>query len=392
MAWNESGDNKPRDPWGRGGGDKQQPPELDKIFKDIKKQFSSLLGGGKPGNNGKGDKPVWPLSRLLGLLLLGLVAVFVFSGFYQVPVGQKAVVLLYGQVNRVADPGLHWYNPLLESLTLVTLDDDSHYRLSGELVSADGKLVKVSVDVGYKVADPAAYVLGAAAPVTLLQNLTLAELRQLVGRNSLADLLDKPAPQWASRLQQRLGTALAPWHAGLELTGVSITDLTLPEAVAAARDGSDKAQGKAAADLQEAKDYQATQLLVAQGQAERLLTEANAYRQKVVDQAEGETSRFNSLLAAYEKAPRVTRDRLYLETMEQVLGKTSKVLVMDSKSGQQLALPLAELIKGVQTAQPAPADEADAGVAPKPASKPKAEASSSVPSLYGTSTKSGETP
>lgn len=398
MPWNQSGDNKPKDPWGQGskgnGSGDQKPPELDKIFKDIKKQFSSLLGGGKPGkpSGGKNDKPVWPLPRLLAILLLGLIGVFIFSGFYQVPAGQKSVVLLYGQVNRIAGPGLHWHNPLLESLHLVTLGADSHYRVSGELASADGQLLKVSVEVGYKVADPAAYVLATAEPVTLLQNLTLTELRQVVGRNTLPDLLSKPASQWANRLQKQLQAALLPWHSGLELTEVKVSDITLPDVVTKAAAGDAAAQATAQTDVQQAQQYQQAQLLAAQGQVARMLAEANAYQQKAVDYAEGETSRFNSLLASYEKAPRVTRDRLYLDTMEQVFAQTSKVLVMDSKGTQQLALPLAELIRGVQPAKPAAAAELDAAAAAKPAPKPKA-APTAPPSLYGEpSSKAGATP
>lgn len=397
MAWNQQpGDNKPKDPWGRddkskGDGNKSQSPELDKVFKDIKQQFSVLFGGGKPSGN-RPKSPLWPLPRLLALLLLGLVGVFVFSGFYQVPSGQKAVVLLYGQVNRVTDPGLHWYNPLLESLHLVDIATDSHYRLTGELATADGQLIKVGVDVGYKVDDAANYVLATAEPVTLLQNLTLAELRQLMGRNSLADLLAKPTSQWATRLQQALQAALAPWHAGLEVTSLDLTSLALPDAVAQAAAGSDKASAKVATDLQDAKDYQQSQLLAAQAQAERLLIDARAYQQKVVDQAEGETARFNSLLATYTKAPQVTRDRLYLETMEEVLGKTSKVVVLDSKAGQQLNLPLAELVRSAP-AKPTSDPAADEELTPKKPATGKAAPATAVPSLYGEPrAKQGETP
>lgn len=409
MAWNNSGDNdsgktKPKDPWGgnnsdggnrgrdrksgdnNGGGNsnKPQPPEIDKIFKDIKKQFEGLLGGKKPRRPGTPNKPLLTPTRLLAVLVLALAAVFVFSGFYQIPSGQTAVVLSQGKAVTVSNPGVHWRNPLLTHYRLITIGAGDSYRLTSELATADGSLLKVGVEVDYKITDAAAFVTSVDEPVTLLQNLTLATLRQQIGQQQAAALLSGNAGTVATSLKQGLHTALGNWSTGIDIDGVTVSSISLPKALQEASPQLAKTQSTLNQQLASAQAAQQAQQLTTKSTAEGMLTAANAYSKKVVDEARGKTSRFTSQLAAYQKAPKVTRERLYMDTMEAVLSNTTKVLVMGDKGQQLISLPLAELLgkqageSSDQTAAKAPATDA----AKKPAAK---AAPTSPPSLYGTS-------
>jgi membrane protease subunit HflK len=383
MAWNQPDDKKPEDPWGRGG-DKQQPPELDKIFKDIRKQLSGWLGGKKsPG--GKGGKSLSPMA-LLGLLLVGLVTVFVLSGFFRVTSGQRVVILFHGQVGRVVDTGLHWYNPLFENLVAVPSANDRDYQQTSDLLTSDNNLANVTVDVSYRVVDPAAYALSVAAPVMLLQDMLAASLRTQVATHSLNDLSGSDHQVLAEAVKSALTKGLKAWHSGIEITSVDIPAISVPDALKSSLESLQNAQSQAQAAQQAAEDYRKTQLLAAQSQAQNLMTEADAYQKKTVDYAEGETSRFNSLLKAYEKAPGVTRERLYLDAMEALFSKSPKVLVMDDKGRNVLSLPLAEMMKVAPSAGTRPASvKATASSSPATAATDKAtenQKAGSPPSLY----------
>lgn len=419
MAWNNSGDNdsgktRPKDPWGgnsggdhsggdnsggsnnaggnrggdRNGGDnnkKPQPPEIDKIFKEIKKQFDSLLGGGKkPGRPGTPKKPLLTPARLLAVLVLALAAVFVFAGFYQIPSGKTAVVLSQGKAITVSNPGVHWRNPLLAHYRLITIGAGDSYRLTGELATADGSLLKVGVEVDYDITDAAAFVTSVDAPVTLLQNVTLATLRRQVGQQQATALLSGNTDTLATALKQALQTALGDWDTGIDIGTVTVSSIALPKALQEASPQLAKTQSTLTQQLAAAHAAQQAQQLKTKATAEGMLTAANAYSKKVVDEARGKTSRFSSQLAAYQKAPKVTRERLYMDTMEAVLSNTTKVLVMGDKGQQLISLPLAELLgkqAGAahdQAASKAPASE----TAKKPAAKAEP---TPPPSLYGTS-------
>lgn len=380
MAGNQPGDNRPQDPWGgKGGG--SQPPDLMKLLRDIAQRFVTWLGFKKPA--GQKSRDSW--TRVVTLLAIGLIGVFVSSGICQIMPDQHGVVLKSGQVKRVLEPGLHWFNPVLESLERVTVTGTSHYRLSGELATQDSSLVNAGVDVEYRIADPAAYVMAASDPVTLLQTLTLAMLREQVGKSRIDALLESQPAVLGDAVKASLVPALAKWHTGLEIVDVAITGVTLPETVKSGDSAQEQAMQSARAALTAASAYRDSQRQVARDQVEQLQVAAEAYRQQVVTKAETETARFAAQLGAYEKAPQVTRDRLYFDTMETLLAKNGKVLVLDSKSGQQLVLPLAELAKQAAARPLTPVDTARPDAVPKANDKaaPPAAPASPLPSLYG---------
>lgn len=379
MAGNPSGDNRPRDPWNKGNGGKQ-PPDLVRLLKESLQRLLQLLAGKPPAG-----QPGRRLAALVALFVTGLLAVFAVGGTFQISAEQRGVILSNGQVVRVVDPGTHWYNPLLETLERITLAGSHHYRLNGELATRDGQLVNAGVDVEYRLADPAAYVMSVSDPVTLLQTLTLSALRQAVGRANLSDLLSGKTEKLAGGLQDQLSQALSTWQTGLDVATVTLTGMELPETVAAKTAAGDKAQETAAAGLAAAKAYRDARREAAQTGITRLRADAEAYRQQVVAKAESETARFAAQLVAYEKAPQVTRDRLYFETMESLLARNGKVLIMDAKAGRQLVLPLAELTRQLAakpTAMPPDGSAAAASAPTGKAASPEAEAPP-APSLYG---------
>lgn len=389
MAWNQPDDdnNKPKNPWGQQDGDDKQPPELDKVFKDIGKQFAGLLGGNKSPQDPQ-QKPSWSLTRLLGFLLVGLVAVFVISGFFRVEANQQAVLLEAGVSPLLVTSGLHWRNPLTQTLVLVPAGQ-RHYQQTRDFLTADAKVVSVTLEVDYHLADPAAYVRQLQAPLTLLQGVATAQLRAAIGGVSLDQLLTTAASSLSQQLEQSLSAALARRQAGLAIDSLSLSQISAPAELATSMKALKTARQEAAAQLQQAKAQANVALLEAKKKAQQLLLEAKTYKKQVVDLARGKTSRFNSQLAAYRLAPEVTRERLYLQTMEQLLSQSRKLLVTGDNK-QLLSLPLAGLLQ-----QKAAAPEA-AKTAAGQQGKEKSQAAKqqavggelvhhSIPSLYGSS-------
>ncbi len=372
MAWNQSGDDKKKDDKPR---DTQKPPELDQLFKDVKDQFSSLLGNKKPQKPGKKNGGSRPATYWLSLFVIGLVAIVAFSGTYQVPEHQRAVVLGYGNQPVVKQPGTHWHNPLWQQVALVNVDAVNHYKLSGEQVTADGKLINVSVDVGYQIGDPVKYVTSLASPVSGLQHLLLASLRQQVGQHSLQQLMANGRETLAKAIKQQLIKGVTAQQTGLLINQVNVQQLGLPDRVDKAFGSLDaiRAQGEQA--LQAAKQKQAAKIASAKEKTQQLLTQAKAYQKEKVDHAKGDVSRFNSLLASYRKAPQVTRDRLYFDTMEAVLKDTPKVVVMTGNANQ-LLVPLKSLLsEQAQKTRSSTADDKEKAVNDKATKSPAAEKS-----------------
>ena len=344
MAWNEPGGNKPKDPWG-GGGD-QGPPDLDEALKNLKEKINSVFGGkgGKSGGGGRsGGGSPWPvliIAVVIGVVVYGLV------GFFQVDQRERAVVLRFGEYNRTVDPGLRWRAPIIEQYEKVDVEQNRRYEITEAMLTRDTNIVSVTLQVQYQVLDPIPFLLKVARPEVILQHATSSALRHVVGTSTMDDVLKDNREAIRVQVRERLDEYLNRYDTGLVLKQVVLDRTQAPDAVRDAFDDVSRAKEDEDRFKKEAESYRNAVIPQARGEAKRLEEEAEAYRNRLIDSAVGDAERFSDLLTEYRKAPEVTRERLYLETMTEVYSATSKVLVDVDNGNSLIYLPLEQLVKG----------------------------------------------
>ncbi|MDX1802684.1 MAG: FtsH protease activity modulator HflK [Alcanivorax sp.] len=343
MAWNEPGGNKPKDPWG-GGGD-QGPPDLDQALKNLKDKINSVFGSGKGGGGGGGGRSSSPWPLLAGAVVV-LVAVYGLMGFYQVDQREQAVVLHLGRFDSIKGPGLNWREPLLDKYMKVDVGQNRRYELTEEMLTRDTNIVSVTLEVQYQVVDPKSFLLNVGKPEEILQHATSSALRHVVGRASMDDVLKDNREAIRVKVAERLNEYLKRYDTGLKLRQVVLDKTEAPSAVRDAFDDVSKAKEDEDRFKKEAEAYSNAVVPEARGKAQRQREEAQAYKQKVISEATGDAARFDDLLTEYHKSPDVTRERLYLDAITQVLGSTSKVLVDVKQGNSMIYLPLDKILKG----------------------------------------------
>lgn len=338
MAWNEPGGGK--DPWGNRGD--QGPPDLDEAFKKLQAQLSGIFGGGSGGGSGGGGINL----RMFGFILVGLAVVYGFLGLYQVDQGERGVVFRFGAVqDDVVMPGLHWNPPLIdvvEKVNVTRVNSHSHQAL---MLTEDENIVDVALTVQYVVADPKSYLVNVRAPRTSLTQATESALRHVVGSSVMDDVITAGREAIAIEVQERLQAYLENYGTGIRLDKVNIDRSAPPNQVADAFNDVQKAKEDEQRFINEANAYAESIIPEARGEAQQIIEQANAYRDRVVARAEGEADRFTKLLAEYQLATEVTRDRLYIDAMETVLGNTTKVMVAVEGGNNIMYLPLDRLVQ-----------------------------------------------
>ena len=346
MAWNEPGGNKPRDPWGGGGGGDQRPPDLDEALKNLKDRINNLFGGkGKRGNgDGNGANGGVPAGVLIAGLVV-LVVGYVLMGFYVVDQSQRAVVLRFGEFNRLVEPGLNWRAPIIEQAMKVDVSQNRTYSLSEEMLTRDTNIVAVTLGVQYRVVDPKAFLLRVAEPETILEHATSSALRHVVGSSTMDDVLKDRREEVRVEVRKRLQEYLDRYNTGLQINQVVLDRTAAPDAVRDAFDDVAKAREDEDRFKKEAEAYYNSVIPEARGKAARITEEAEAYKTRVIAEAQGDANRFLALVEEYRKAPKVTRDRLYLDTLTEVLSDSSKVLVDVDGGNNVMYLPLDQLMK-----------------------------------------------
>ena len=335
MAWNEDGHGK--DPWRRDG---DQPNDLDQIVQEWQKKFSRILGGGGGGGGGSGTGGV-----ILAVLLLGA---WLLTGFYRVDEAERGVVQRFGAFTETTLPGLRWHLPYpIETVDLVNTTAISNYAYRTEMLTADEQYVFIDMVVQFRREDPVKYSFEVVDPDMTLQDVTESALREVVGTTTLEQLVTARRDEIASRTQQVLQDTMDMYGngTGIAVTSISLETVNYPQAVQAAVDDAQKARNDSERFILEADEYANDIIPKARGDAARVLEDAQAYRDRKIADAEGEAARFESLLAEYQKAPRVTRDRLYIEAVEEVYSNTPKVLLDTDGSGNLLYLPLDQIMK-----------------------------------------------
>ncbi len=359
MAWNEpSGNGNQHDPWG-GGGRKpdrnsgkdddqrpnQGPPDLDEALKKLQDKVTHIFGGGKGGSSG-GSKPPnkyggYGLTALVAVLVL---AVWVASGFYLVDQAERGVVLRLGKYHETVTPGLHWNPPVVDAVTKVNVTRIRSFNQRATMLTRDENIVQVSISVQYVVDNPKDYLLNVRGPERSLEYALDSSLRHEVGTTDLIQILTEGREILAQGVNKRLQNFMDYYAVGLTLETVNIESTSAPDEVQSAFDDVIRAREDRERSINQARTYENSVLPDAEGRAARIREEAQAYREAVTARAEGEASRFLALLKEYRQAPEVTRERLYLDTMQTLLSNSSKVLVnTEEGSNNMLYLPLDRL-------------------------------------------------
>ncbi len=339
MPWNQpGGDNK--DPWSGGGGGRnnnnQGPPDLDEMLKNIS---NKIPGFGKKGGGGG-----FSAAGISGILLLGFI-VWAASGFYIVDEGNRGIVLRFGEFQSVANPGPHWHLPApFEKVEKVSMDAVRSFAHRASMLTQDENIVDLELAVQYRIKDPVDYLFNLRFPDNTLQQAVESAVREAVGQQDMDFVLNEGRPQIASRTKEITQKILDRYKSGLDVTTVNLQQSQPPEMVQDAFFDAIKAREDNIRFINEAQAYANAVIPQARGEAARALEEAAAYRAQVIAKAEGDASRFTQIVSEYRKAPAVTRQRLYLETMEQVLANTSKVIVDKTGSGSMMLLPLDRML------------------------------------------------
>lgn len=340
MAWNEPGNNgKNNDPWKQGGRD-QGPPDLDEVFRNFGKKLGGIFGGGKStgGSSGGGA------SAALVLILIVAALVWAFSGFYTIKESERGVVLRFGQYHDEVGPGIHWKPTFIDNVLPVDVTSVRTLRSDGFMLTQDQNLVRVTFEIQYRVFNARLYKFSVVDADSSLNQATDAALRYVIGHSIMDDVLTRGREVVRQNTRQELEGIIEPYKMGIALVDVNFRDARPPEEVRDAFDDAIKAQEDQERFVQEAQAYAREIEPRARGQVNRVMQEADAYKQQIVLKAQGEVARFEKLLPEYLAAPKVTRDRMYIETMEQVYSNTSKVM-LDVKNGNNIMyLPLDKMI------------------------------------------------
>ena len=339
MAWNEPGGGN-KDPWG-GKGNDDGPPDLDEIARKMRERMSGFFGkkGGKGGGKGGFKNPL--SFSLIGVLAL---AAWVLSGIYIVDPAERGVVLRLGEFNSITTPGPHWYMRGIETVDKVNVDSLRTVSHRAKMLTKDENIIQVELAVQYQVRDAKEYLFEVRDPDYTLQEATESALREVIGAIPMDDFLSGGRGVIVQQTKTLTQEILDKYKTGLILTSVNLQDPQPPEEVQGAFEDAIKAQEDEVRYKNQAEAVALDILPKARGNAVRLREAANAYREQVIAKAEGESSRFLQTLAEYEKAPEVTRQRIYLETMEAVLANTSKVLMQVKDGNSLMYLPLDKLM------------------------------------------------
>jgi membrane protease subunit HflK len=336
MAWNESGNGE--DPWKKDG---DSPNDLDKIVQNWQRKLSGIIGGGRSTASGSSSG-----GFVLGILLL---VAWTMTGLYRVDEAERGIVQRFGAYLVTTMPGLHWHFPFpVETVDVVNVTAVNNYPFRTEMLTADEQYVFIQMVVQYRRSDPVKYSFEVVDPESTLQDVTESALREVVGTSSLEVLVTQQRDQIAPRTQQILQNTLDGYQAGLTITSISLEKLDYPQSVQAAVDDTQKARNDSDRFVLEADTYAKDIIPRARGAAARILQDAAAYHDRVIADAKGDASRFEAILAEYKRAPRVTRDRLYLQAIEEVYANSRKVLVDSKSTGNLIYLPLDKLVGGEQ--------------------------------------------
>jgi membrane protease subunit HflK len=346
--------DEPKAQQGKGPGN-DGPPDLDQLWRDFNQRLNRLFG--KRGDGGGGYRPdargVGVTATVVGAILL---LIWLASGAFIVPEGQVGLVTTFGELSHKTGAGFNWRWPApfqahetvnVAQVQTVELGYRANVRNKQPnealMLTADENIVDVQFSVQYKITDPVAWVFNNREQVETVRDAAETAVRELAGRSKMDTLLSEGRDKLAADAQGMIRKMLERYKLGADVTGVTVQSLSAPEQVAAAFEETVKAQEERARARGEAQAYADDIIPQAKGKAERMKQDAEAYRATAVNTAEGNAARFNQVVAEYAKAPGVTRDRMYLDTMQQIFSSTSKVMV-DTRSNNTINLPIDQML------------------------------------------------
>lgn len=341
MAWNDNNN--------------QTPPELDEVIKDFKNKFNSTFGGKSSGNSGASKAAKGSFKYIFILAFI----VWMATGIYIIDPAERGVVLRFGAFQTSTTQGPHWHIPYpVESVYKVNVEQvrsaeigfrNAQNSYSGGvsseslMLTRDENMVDVKLAVQYKIANAQDYLFNVSNPELTLSHVVQSIIRQVVGDNTMDFVLTTGRDQVAQEVKTASQALINDYGLGIQITAVTMQDAQPPVQLKAAFDDVVKAREDEQRYINEARAYANDIVPKARGASQRLLAEAEAYKSEVVSKSEGEAYRFSQILTEYTKAPGVTKERLYRETLEDVLSNTNKVIV-DSNSNSLMYLPIDQLI------------------------------------------------
>ena len=354
MAWN---DKKDSNFFGANG-----PPELDEIIAKFKEKFTKISGGDGGDGRGPGSIKIANLGGSIKIIIALALLVWLAFGFYIIDTGERGVVLRFGKFQYETLAGPHWHYPYpIETVNIVKIDEirsakigfrnistNNNRQITGNVTSEslmltkDENIIDAKFEVQYRIKDARAYLFNVANPHLTLRQISESVIRLVVGRNNMDFILTEGRSAIISDIEEGAQKLLDFYKIGLLITTVNMVDAQAPEQVQAAFSDVVKAREDKERLINEAQTYSNGILPQARGSSARMLEEARAYKSRVISKAEGETNRFDNVRREYEKAPEVTRERLYLETIENVLANTGKIIV-DSRGNNVMYFPIDRL-------------------------------------------------
>lgn len=355
MAWNEPG-NRGESPWG-----KKRPAGksggFDEALKGWQRRLETLFGGSggtplPPDSEGGTRVPAGGLGWVVATVLLLL---WLASGVFQINASDRGVVQRFGRFSGVRNPGLGWAFPWpIETVSKVNISRVNSVEYRSRMLTADVNLVEIRSAIQYQYTDPVKVLFQVREPEQTLREVSESAIREVVGQANLDQVLGNARQQITEGTRDLIQRTLDSYNSGIHVTSVNLTDVQVPEAVIAAQRDANKAIEDRDRFSKEAQAYANDILPKAQGTAQRQMQDAEAYKMQIVAVADGDVARFNSIYTAYAQAPEVTRQRMYIEAIEQIMQQSKKV-ILDTKQGggNMIYLPLDKLLeRGV--ARPAP--------------------------------------
>ena len=355
MAWNEPG-NRGESPWG-----KKRPAGKsggsDNPLKDWQQKLQALLSGGSGDGSGGSEGPTAPGN--FGLIIAAvLVVLWLVSGWFQINASDKGVVQRFGRFTEVRNEGWGWAFPWpIETVTKVNVSQVNSVEYRSRMLTADVNLVEIRSAIQYVNIDPVKVLFQVRDVEATLREVSESAIREVVGQASLDDVLGAARQRITDETRERIQRTLDGYNSGLRISSVNFTDVQVPDAVFAAQRDANKAIEDRERYSKEALAYTNDVVPKAEGAAQRQIQDAEAYKSQVVSLAEGDVARFNSIYAIYAQAPEVTRQRMYIETIEQIM-RESKKIILDTRTGSggnMIYLPLDKLLERNAARAPAPA-------------------------------------
>ncbi len=360
--------------WGRRG---DGPPDLDEIWNRLRQRLFGLFGG-RGGGRRPGDSGAKGFPGGAWLLVILVVIVWLASGFYIVDASQRGVVLRFGKYHQTTEPGPQWHLPYpIESVEVINLSQvrtlEVGYRNNVKnkvlkeslMLTDDENIVDLQFALQYVLKDPKDYLFNNRSPDEAVMQVAESAMREIVGKSKMDFVLYEGRESIRAQAQTLMQEVLDRYQTGIAISQVTMQQAQPPEQVQAAFDDAVKATQDRERQINEGQAYANDVVPKARGTASRLMQESEGYKQRIISTADGEASRFRQILAEYNRAPAVTRERMYLDTVQQVLINISKVIV-DQKSGSNLLfLPLDKLLQLSAAGASAPPDNGERSVAPE---------------------------